>query len=1137
MNVLKSTGFLFLFMLITACSGHGGLDVIRIENDCFIKSFHCSSKKADIIRPVYSDREDKQVFNGEGTAYFEFIIGGEQVSSENKLWIFEEIKERPLQNGGIEYTLEFEGGRGAVKGLGLTIRQQIFPASTLVREQLVLHSRKEEFTLNKKEGALHFIFPGYSLKLKEGAEPESVELRLASWEKRRPDFDPDKGGNHMYYPELNVFTPGNSSQLLKGPIHILSSNSLSWITAYEHASQDHTGGLLDEEKTAGGKLINDAMQGTKGVFNFPLKDEDFHFLGISVQKERDQIAISIEALRGAYLEGETIDPEHPYESVWTATAFYENSKLERGKEIIREYLGAQICENPVSRKPEFYYNTWGMQREDPGKPLRGILSYDRIFEEIEYAAQMGVDIFVLDDGWEQAMGIWTPHKDRFPEGLRPIKEKLDDYGIKMGLWFSPMGIDSTTSRYREHPEWVIRDSEGNPIQAQWGHPAFDFVSDFFDLFVEDCKAMIDQGCLFMKWDAINTFYSSLPGLHHGSETDPPEERRARYEYLLPIYVAKAMEVLTEYEPELVIEIDLTEARRVMMGLAPLSQGKLFFMNNGASGYNDYSSYRTMSMRTIANEYAGLIPLELFTYASYPQNIAGSMEYNVSSSLLAGHGFWGDLSLMSREELDYVGRQVGKSKRVLPYVSESLPQVQGRVGDSPEIYRVVNEEESAGQIIAFSRTRTTCRIEQSVNPARLLGVLNHPYSGQDGTLDINLSFPEEESAKALFILPNEGAGVSIQSSSVALSDIRLDENSLFFETEAPGEQEIIWPFTLGEPKVEGIALTQVKTSQEENAYRIHTAVSRQGEVEISGEQSALLDNLQSPILFKGDSVTAYRDPAVLFEDGKFYLFFTLVEIEPDSMIYSYTVMSTSRDLKEWSPIQKLTPRNQSLNYCSPGNVIRYKDEWILCLQTYPRVGYHMSEMPRYGDSTARVFIMRSTDLEAWSEPELIKVKGPNVAREDMGRMIDPYLLQDIHNPEKYWCFYKQNGVSMSWSNDLVNWNFHSSAHAGENVCVLKEKGQYLLFHSPHNGIGIKHSNDLNVWADRGELITLGQEEWPWARGRVTAGAVLDMRKQPEIQNYLMFFHGSGPGDERLDFDRNSSIGLAWSKDLEYWSWPN
>jgi hypothetical protein len=58
------------------------------------------------------------------------------------------------------------------------------------------------------------------------------------------------------------------------------------------------------------------------------------------------------------------------------------------------------------------------------------------------------------------------------------------------------------------------------------------------------------------------------------------------------------------------------------------------------------------------------------------------------------------------------------------------------------------------------------------------------------------------------------------------------------------------------------------------------------------------NLSFPILFKGDSFTAYRDPAVLYHQELFYLYFTLVEQEPNQRIYSYTAMSTSPDLVHW-----------------------------------------------------------------------------------------------------------------------------------------------------------------------------------------------------------------------------------------------
>lgn len=301
--------------------------------------------------------------------------------------------------------------------------------------------------------------------------------------------------------------------------------------------------------------------------------------------------------------------------------------------------------------------------------------------------------------------------------------------------------------------------------------------------------------------------------------------------------------------------------------------------------------------------------------------------------------------------------------------------------------------------------------------------------------------------------------------------------------------------------------------------------------------SLLKALNSPILFHGDETTAYRDPAVLCHNQVFYLFFTVVEIEGDGKVFSYTATSRSSDLQNWSKPEKITPRDQSLNYSSPGNVIRFNDEWILCLQTYPRPDHYITQPVRYGNQDARIFLMRSRDLIHWSEPEIMMVKGSDVPVDQMGRMIDPYLLEDKDEKGRYWCFYKQKGVSLSWSYDLKDWTFHSFADAGENVCVLTENDEYILFHSPPNGIGILKSPNLKDWKPWGELITQGQKDWLWARGRITAGTVVNLKHVSGIEHYLMFFHGSGPLKETEgDFDKNASIGIAWSKDLIHWQWP-
>jgi hypothetical protein len=306
----------------------------------------------------------------------------------------------------------------------------------------------------------------------------------------------------------------------------------------------------------------------------------------------------------------------------------------------------------------------------------------------------------------------------------------------------------------------------------------------------------------------------------------------------------------------------------------------------------------------------------------------------------------------------------------------------------------------------------------------------------------------------------------------------------------------------------------------------------GDAHPAGDEPVDLSRLTSPVIFRGDRSTAYRDPAAIYHDGWFYLYFSLNNVEADGQVFQRTAWSKSRDLVHWSPPDIFTPRDKSLNYSSPGDVIRFGNDWVLCLQTYPRPNGE-----RHGNGSSRIWIMRSKDLENWGPAELLRVKGPDTPQEKMGRMIDPFLLQDKDDPTKWWCFFKQNGVSYSWSHDLQNWTFAGSTRAGENPCVIVVNNEYVLFHSPGNGIGVKRSTDLKHWRDDG-LLTLGQSNWPWAAGRITAGFVLDGRSIPGVGKYLMFFHGSDypETDARGGFDTFASIGIAWSSDLKQWHWP-
>ena len=294
---------------------------------------------------------------------------------------------------------------------------------------------------------------------------------------------------------------------------------------------------------------------------------------------------------------------------------------------------------------------------------------------------------------------------------------------------------------------------------------------------------------------------------------------------------------------------------------------------------------------------------------------------------------------------------------------------------------------------------------------------------------------------------------------------------------------------------------------------------------------LLDRLESPVLLAGDGQIAYRDPLLLHVENQFWLFFSLAT-NADGATFWQTAYSKSIDLAHWSVPVTITPRDRTLNFCSPGSIVRQGDEWVLALQTYPT-----PKGEKYGDDSSRLWTMRSKNLENWEAPELISFLGPDVPREKMPRMIDPCIVPDKDEPGKWWCFakVKQTGVSMAWSNDLKTWHYEGRVDGGENAGVLVQDGEYVLFHSPENGIGVKRSRDLHHWRDDG-LYTLGQRDWLWAHGRITAGYVLDCRAIPGVGRYVMVFHGSGPQNEQTMFGSHASIGIAWSDDLKNWQWP-
>ena len=104
-----------------------------------------------------------------------------------------------------------------------------------------------------------------------------------------------------------------------------------------------------------------------------------------------------------------------------------------------------------------------------------------IVENIETAAGRGVNwtYFVLDDGYQTAVGDWLSINEKFSGGLKAIAEKAKTAGFVPGIWMAPFFALAKSKLFKEHPDWFLKDEKGKPVWAGTLYGAFS--AAFMDL--------------------------------------------------------------------------------------------------------------------------------------------------------------------------------------------------------------------------------------------------------------------------------------------------------------------------------------------------------------------------------------------------------------------------------------------------------------------------------------------------------------------------------------------------------------------------------------------------------------------------------------------------------------------------------
>ncbi|CAA6677608.1 MULTISPECIES: alpha-galactosidase [unclassified Lentimonas] len=161
------------------------------------------------------------------------------------------------------------------------------------------------------------------------------------------------------------------------------------------------------------------------------------------------------------------------------------------------------------------------------------VSEKAIIEMMEDSAELGIELYVLDDGWfgngkearvntRAGLGDWQFNTKRFPNELDKVMQAADELDIEFGIWFEPEMINENSKLFQQHPEWVMRYPDRS-FSKQRTQMALDVANpDVQRHMFESVNRVLTKypRIRFVKWDAnsnINNGYS--PYLGEGRQGD------------------------------------------------------------------------------------------------------------------------------------------------------------------------------------------------------------------------------------------------------------------------------------------------------------------------------------------------------------------------------------------------------------------------------------------------------------------------------------------------------------------------------------------------------------------------------------------------------------------------------------------
>jgi alpha-galactosidase len=332
---------------------------------------------------------------------------------------------------------------------------------------------------------------------------------------------------------------------------------------------------------------------------------------------------------------------------------------------------------------------------------------DRLATLAEVAARLGVERFVLDDGWfgnrrndTAGLGDWHVAVDVWPDGLNPLIDHVRKLGMEFGLWVEPEMVNPDSDLFRAHPDWVL--STPGRLPEPWRH------QQVLDLANPDCYGFIrdrldellgDHDIAFLKWDhnrdLLEAGHAGRPGVH--AQT-------------LAVY--RLLDELRSRHPGVEIESCASGGGRVDLGILARTD------RVWASDTND-----ALERQHIQRWTQLLLPPELVgTHVGPPRSHTTgrthTLAFRVATALFGHFGIEWDIASASEEEQAAMAEAIACYKRLRPLLHGGQVVRADHPNPAAYLHGVVAE---SGAEALFAYVQLTASAFETPGLARLPGL--------------------------------------------------------------------------------------------------------------------------------------------------------------------------------------------------------------------------------------------------------------------------------------------------------------------------------------------------------------------------------------------------------------------------------